>query len=181
QFRGTSPGDPFANATLDPRYADNRFDQALWQAMVAPGSSVRPWSVQDYTSSGVLSFKAKDVSAAVKTTYRSAATLTSRPVVSATGTDLLSMRTRDIASVLAHGPEVGQQVKAAIGAIGSNGKIVPSLSAAALVKVTSDRNIQTAFQETPEFIRAAAFHNVNNYRQLTAPSAAAHAAALSPD
>src|SRR5258706_12433212 len=41
QFRGTSQVDPFAIATLDPRYADNRFDQALWQAMVAPGSSVR--------------------------------------------------------------------------------------------------------------------------------------------
>jgi hypothetical protein len=119
QFRGTSTVDPFAIATLDPnpQYTNNRFDQALWQAIFAPGAFLRPWSVQDYAASGVLSFKAKDVSAAVRATYGAAAPLKSRPVVTAGGTDVISRRTQDIASVLAHGPEVGQQVKTAIGAV----------------------------------------------------------------
>jgi hypothetical protein len=161
QFRGTAASDPRATATLDPnpKYAANRFDSALWKAICGPQAPVQPWTVKDFRASGLLSFKSKDVSAAVKTTYKSVAAQESKPVITRGGADLLSKRTADIAAVLPHGPAIGARVKSSIGST------TPALSGQAMSVVPV-----TTFVDTPEFARAAAHHNRDNYRNIVPTS-----------
>ncbi len=165
QFRGTAASDPRTNATFDPnpKYAVNRFDSALWRTIFGLQQRVEPWRVKDFRASGLLSFKSKDVSEAVKSTYGSVATRATKPTIARGGTDQLSKRTADIAMVLPHVPSLGAAVKNNIGGT------TPSLSSdAAAVVPTTD------YPQTVEFARAAAHHNRDNYRNIvprTGPAA----------
>ncbi|HEY2511465.1 MAG TPA: hypothetical protein VGI39_11440, partial [Polyangiaceae bacterium] len=168
QFGTTGSNAITAVAKLDAnsKYTANRFDSKLWKSIFGAhaNAQIAPWAVRDYTKSGVLSFGAKKVSSAVKSIYKSAAPLTTRPVVTAGGTDNLTTRTLEIASALPTGPTLGTQVKGLMG---------KTVNAAQQPQTTLSGQVLTTlslptynYAETPEFIRAAAFHNRNNYRDL---------------
>jgi hypothetical protein len=174
-FVAPPPNNPSAVATLDPNpvYAANRFDQALWQAIFSSGQPVTPWAPQsrNMTKSGLLSYRAEDVSSAVKATYAAAAQSKAHPVIT-NGSDAISQQVRDIANAVPYAASVGAQVQQNVGGLGTNGKPAASLSSAALTQVKSTYGSQPNFPKNGEWIRAAAFHNVGNYRKLapTSPS-----------
>ena len=174
---GTTATAPQAICTLDPRYADHRFDSSLWASIFGPppnatvsAIAVNQHAVPNYTTSGILSYNAAAVGSAIRNAYSSVAALRQKPVIASGATDTLSTTTANVASALnVPSPTTpGMLVNTGSLLVGQVQQSVtpgtPSLSQAALKALQTSGQVPT--NPMSEFTRVSGYHNRKNCRNL---------------